>query len=78
MDISFEESTSIQSISEDSSNSFSIDDNKFDIPPLETDPCIDLLTVDKSRERTMSDTSSDTVDYDFDTQTSIPLSVESQ
>ena len=76
MNISIEESIapssprmSIQSTLEDLS---SIDD-KFDIPPM----IVDLLSIDIPRERTMSESSSDTVDYDFDVQTTVSLTTES-
>ncbi len=76
MNISFEETISLENSSssqiiqttiEDSSSSLSIEDKS-----------IELSSIDNHRERTMSDTSSDTVDYDFDTETCTKLTFESQ
>jgi hypothetical protein len=86
MNISFEESIPvemtpsspvIQLTLEDSSSSLSIED-KSDIPFEITDQPDELLCINMPRERTMSDASSDTVDYDFDTETCISLSLGSE
>ncbi|CAF5204804.1 unnamed protein product [Rotaria magnacalcarata] len=93
INISVEESTSnesISSISEDSSNSLSIED----IRPMNDslpDICsseieyisidqqfVELTSLEDDQESAMSDSSSDTVDYDFDTEICASRTFESQ
>ncbi|CAF2975097.1 unnamed protein product [Rotaria socialis] len=93
INISVEESTSnesISSISEDSSNSLSIEDirpindNLPDICSSEIEyissdqQFVELTSLEDNQESTMSDSSSDTVDYDFDTEICAPRTFESQ
>ncbi len=78
---------SIQSTLEDSSSS-----DKFDTPPIEDilpddssseiipiniDQPVEFSCIDNHRERTISETSSDTVDYDFDIETYTTLKFDS-
>jgi hypothetical protein len=82
MNISFEETISLENSSsismqtsvEDSSNLLKSNEN---ILP-DNLSSIELPSIDNNREHTMSDTSSDTVDYDFDTETCATLTFESQ
>ena len=46
--------------------------------PLGDDPSCERPLVDTHRKRTLSDASSDTVDYDFDAETCAALTSQSQ
>ncbi|CAF0819563.1 unnamed protein product [Rotaria sordida] len=64
--------------SEDTSNLLIATDNlSSDIIPIINDQSIELPCTDGNRERTSSDASSATVDYDFDTETCIALTSKS-
>ncbi|CAF4647263.1 unnamed protein product, partial [Rotaria magnacalcarata] len=52
-----------------SNTSLNKDSILSDIMPLTSDQSVDLPCSDGNRQRTSSDSSSDTVDYDFDTET---------
>jgi hypothetical protein len=77
---------SIQSTLDDSSSSISMEDKSDILPDLSSPQMppninhqpVELTCIDIHRERTMSDGSSDTVDYDFDTETCATLTSESQ
>ena len=78
------------SVLEDSSSSLSIqaqvdttpvhdipsDVSSSDILNNAIDQSVQMPSIGEHRERTMSDTSSDTVDYEFDTETSMTLRFE--
>jgi len=76
-------SSQIISIEEDSSNSddksgILPDDLSSEIIPMNIDQPVESPSIDNNCECAMSDTSSDTVDYDFDTETYSTLTFESQ
>jgi hypothetical protein len=74
---------SIQSTLDDSSSSLSIEDQSNTSPINDISPnilssdimdqSIEIPSIDDPNECVMSDNSSDTVDYDFDTETSAAL-----
>lgn len=73
--------------SEDSLNTSFINNNSnslltkdilsSDIIPIASNSSIELPCIDSNRERTLSDASSATVDYDFDTETCTVLTSKS-
>ncbi|CAF1015690.1 unnamed protein product [Adineta steineri] len=54
-----------------------LDDSSSEITPIINHQPIELSCIDSNRQRTISETSSDTVDYDFDTETCATLTFES-